>query len=40
MKTVKYFKSIEHVQNEVERAHAALLKKGTAVGEEQIGSME
>ncbi|KAF7965178.1 hypothetical protein HWV62_45246, partial [Athelia sp. TMB] len=40
VKTVKYFKSIEHVQNEVERAHAALLKKGAAVGEEQIGSME
>jgi len=40
VKTVKYFKSIEHVQNEVERTHAALHKRGVVGGEEQIGSME
>ncbi|KAI0358693.1 glucosamine-6-phosphate isomerase [Trametes cingulata] len=37
VKTVKYFKSIERVQDEVEAMHEALRQKGV---EEQIGSME
>jgi len=40
VKTVKYFKSIERVQDEVEQRHAALKAKGLAVGEQQLGSME
>ncbi|OCH85543.1 Glucosamine/galactosamine-6-phosphate isomerase [Obba rivulosa] len=37
VKTVKYFKSIERVQEEVEAMHAALREQGV---EEQVGSME
>ncbi|KAI0674854.1 hypothetical protein C8Q78DRAFT_1066768 [Trametes maxima] len=37
VKTVKYFKSIERVQDEVEAMHDALRRKGV---EEPIGSME
>jgi glucosamine-6-phosphate deaminase len=40
VKTVKYFKSIERVQDEVERRHANLKAKGLAIGEQQLGSME
>ena len=38
VKTVKYFKSIEHVQNEVEAMHAKL--KDNPAEPEQVGSME
>lgn len=37
MKTVKYFKSIERVQDEVEAMHAKLREEGKI---EQVGSME
>ncbi|KAH9949051.1 hypothetical protein B0H21DRAFT_730351 [Amylocystis lapponica] len=37
VKTVKYFKSIERVQDEVEAMHAELRKQGVA---DQVGSME
>ncbi|TBU48634.1 glucosamine-6-phosphate isomerase [Dichomitus squalens] len=37
VKTVKYFKSIERVQDEVEATHAALAKQGV---DEPVGSME
>ncbi|KAI0708946.1 glucosamine-6-phosphate isomerase [Cerioporus squamosus] len=37
VKTVKYFKSIERVQDEVEAMHAALAKQGV---DEPVGSME
>lgn len=37
VKTVKYFKSIERVQDEVEAAHEALKKQGV---DEPVGSME
>ncbi|KAI0027535.1 hypothetical protein K488DRAFT_61254, partial [Vararia minispora EC-137] len=40
VKTVKYFKSIEQVQNEVEARHAALRAKGLPQGDEAVGSME
>jgi glucosamine-6-phosphate deaminase len=41
VKTVKYFKSIERVQDEVEKTHAALkTKKGLSGAEKQVGSME
>jgi len=39
VKTVKYFKSIERVQEEVERRHAELKAQGN-VQEQQVGSME
>ncbi|KZP25340.1 glucosamine-6-phosphate isomerase [Athelia psychrophila] len=39
VKTVKYFKSIEAVQNEVEKNHEELKKRGLAPGE-QVGSMD
>jgi glucosamine-6-phosphate deaminase len=38
VKTVKYFKSIEQVQNEVERRHEELKKQGRDDG--GVGSME
>ena len=37
VKTVKYFKSIERVQDEVEAMHEALKKQGV---DEPVGSME
>ncbi|KAI0049449.1 glucosamine-6-phosphate isomerase [Auriscalpium vulgare] len=40
VKTVKYFKSIERVQEEVEQRHAKLKAQGLPEGDEQIGSME
>jgi glucosamine-6-phosphate deaminase len=40
VKTVKYFKSIERVQEEVEAHHAALRAKGLPGGDEAVGSME
>ncbi|KAF4567793.1 Glucosamine-6-phosphate isomerase (Glucosamine-6-phosphate deaminase) (GNPDA) (GlcN6P deaminase) [Pleurotus pulmonarius] len=43
VKTVKYFKSIERVQEEVERTQAELKAKGVkraGVAEQQVGSME
>ena len=43
VKTVKYFKSIERVQDEVERTQAALKAKGVkeaGAAEQQVGSME
>ena len=40
VKTVKYFKSIERVQEEVEARHAALRAKGLPGGDEAVGSME
>jgi glucosamine-6-phosphate deaminase len=39
VKTVKYFKSIERVQDEVEEAQARL-KKANGVVIQQVGSME
>ncbi|KAF8995513.1 glucosamine-6-phosphate isomerase [Cyathus striatus] len=39
VKTVKYFKSIERVQEEVEKTQAELKKRGKII-EEQLGSME
>jgi glucosamine-6-phosphate deaminase len=39
VKTVKYFKSIERVQDEVERTHAELRSRGKLV-QDQVGSME
>jgi len=39
VKTVKYFKSIEFVQEQVEKSQAGLKAKGKMV-EEQVGSME
>ncbi|KAM6502077.1 glucosamine-6-phosphate isomerase [Amanita muscaria] len=39
VKTVKYFKSIEFVQEQVEKAQAELKEKGK-ISEEQVGSME
>jgi hypothetical protein len=39
VKTVKYFKSIEFVQDEVERSQRELKLRGK-ITEEQIGSME
>ncbi|PPR02403.1 hypothetical protein CVT26_011371 [Gymnopilus dilepis] len=39
VKTVKYFKSIERVQDEVERTQAELKAKGK-ITEEQLGSLE
>jgi len=39
VKTVKYFKSIERVQDEVERTQAELKAKGR-IAEEQLGSLE
>ena len=39
VKTVKYFKSIERVQDEVEAMHAALRLQGQD-GNDQVGSME
>lgn len=38
VKTVKYFKSIERVQDEVERSHAKFKVNGVA--SHQVGSME
>ncbi|KIM86408.1 hypothetical protein PILCRDRAFT_816361 [Piloderma croceum F 1598] len=41
VKTVKYFKSIERVQDEVEKKHAGLRTKGLpAADHHQVGSME
>jgi glucosamine-6-phosphate deaminase len=40
VKTVKYFKSIERVQEEVERSQAALRLKGKPVEHEQHGIQE
>jgi len=40
VKTVKYFKSIERVQDEVERHHAELLAQGEPDADNQVGSME
>jgi len=40
VKTVKYFKSIERVQDEVEKTHAELKRKGLSGAEQQVGSME
>ncbi|THH12673.1 hypothetical protein EW146_g7478 [Bondarzewia mesenterica] len=40
VKTVKYFKSIERVQEEVEEAHAKLRTQGLEDGDGQVGSME
>lgn len=40
VKTVKYFKSIERVQDEVEKKHADLRAKGLANADQQVGSME
>ena len=39
VKTVKYFKSIEFVQEQVEKSQAELKAKGN-IAEEQVGSME
>lgn len=39
VKTVKYFKSIEYVQEQVEKAQRELKARGKIV-EEQVGSME
>jgi len=40
VKTVKYFKSIERVQDDVEKKHAVLKTKGLEDGDPQLGSME
>ena len=40
VKTVKYFKSIERVQDEVERYHAELVAKGDPHADQGVGSME
>jgi len=40
VKTVKYFKSIERVQDEVERHHAELAAQGETDSGNQVGSME
>ena len=40
VKTVKYFKSIERVQDEVEEAHAKLLAEDKSELVQNIGSME
>ena len=40
VKTVKYFKSIERVQDEVEKKHADLRTKGLPAADHQVGSME
>ena len=40
VKTVKYFKSIERVQDEVEKTHAELKIKGLSSAKQQVGSME
>ena len=40
VKTVKYFKSIERVQDEVEKTHAELKIKGPSGAKQQVGSME
>ncbi|TFK46252.1 Glucosamine/galactosamine-6-phosphate isomerase [Heliocybe sulcata] len=40
VKTVKYFKSIERVQDEVEQMHAALRAKGVPESDNNVGSME
>jgi len=39
VKTVKYFRSIERVQDEVERTQAELKARGVAA-DQQVGSME
>jgi glucosamine-6-phosphate deaminase len=39
VKTVKYFKSIEYVQDEVENTQRELKARGK-ITEEQVGSME
>ncbi|EPQ52407.1 hypothetical protein GLOTRDRAFT_47742, partial [Gloeophyllum trabeum ATCC 11539] len=40
VKTVKYFKSIERVQDEVERMHRELREKGVPESDNNVGSME
>lgn len=40
VKTVKYFKSIEFVQDEVEKAQAELKANDVKTAEHQVGSME
>jgi glucosamine-6-phosphate deaminase len=40
VKTVKYFKSIERVQDEVEKKHADLRTKALPAADHQVGSME
>jgi glucosamine-6-phosphate deaminase len=40
VKTVKYFRSIERVQDEVEEKHAALAARGKAEKDTNVGSME
>jgi glucosamine-6-phosphate deaminase len=40
VKTVKYFKSIERVQDEVEKSNAEQRAKGVPAGEQQVGSMD
>lgn len=43
VKTVKYFRSIERVQDEVERTQAELKARGVleaGAAEQQVGSME
>ncbi|TFY83137.1 hypothetical protein EWM64_g877, partial [Hericium alpestre] len=40
VKTVKYFKSIERVQDEVEQRHDLLRQQGIADEDNQVGSME
>lgn len=40
VKTVKYFKSIERVQEEVELYHAELVAKGDPQADQGVGSME
>jgi len=40
VKTVKYFKSIERVQEEVDRYHAELVAKGDPHADQGVGSME
>ncbi|KAF8590851.1 glucosamine-6-phosphate isomerase [Ramaria rubella] len=40
VKTVKYFKSIERVQDEVEATHRALKVNGKGVGVKQVGQMD
>jgi glucosamine-6-phosphate deaminase len=40
VKTVKYFRSIERVQDEVERTQAELKARDAAAATQQVGSME
>jgi glucosamine-6-phosphate deaminase len=40
VKTVKYFKSIERVQDEVEQRQAELKARGRTEHQGQVGSME